>query len=193
MARREDLGTTSYLVLGLAAWRGPMTVYQMKRIVEGSIGNFWSFPHTSLYSETTRLVEAGLLSEEREGGGRRRRLFSITPAGREALLDWLKDPAAPAPELRYPALLKLFFGGLAPTEATVDLAGEQVEAHAARVRQLEEIEEEVFDRQDLAHQLETLRLGIAMERAALEFWRSVAVEPPFSAAQLEEGAPSAGT
>jgi PadR family transcriptional regulator, regulatory protein AphA len=186
MARREELGTTSYLVLGLAAWRGPLTVYQMKRVVEGSIGNFWSFPHTSLYSETARLVEAGLLDERREGEGRRRRLFTVTETGRDALLDWLNQPAAPPPEIRYPALLKLFFAGLAPPESTVDLAGEQVEAHAGRVRQLEEIEEELFDRHDLAHQLETLRLGIAMERAALDFWRSVAVEPPVSTDQVDE-------
>ena len=179
MDERADLGTTAYMVLGLVAEKGPCTVYDMKRTIEGSIGNFWSFPHTSLYSETGRLVDLGLLADRQEGDGRRRRLFAITPAGEQALGDWLQDPEAPWPELRYPALLKLFFMGLAPPEAIVDLAGAQVEEHAARLEELERIENELAGRSgELAPQLATLRLGIAMVGAALEFWRDVAVSPP---------------
>src|ERR1700690_1107125 len=94
------LTPTSYLVLGLVAREGPSTPYDLKRHVAATIGHFWSFPHALLYKEPPRLVELGLLTEEREFDGRRRRLFAITDAGRRALRDWLSRPARQPTELR---------------------------------------------------------------------------------------------
>ena len=61
------LTTTSYVVLGMIAMRGPSTSYDLKRAVGHSVGYFWPFPHAQLYSEPKRLVELGLL-EVRERG-----------------------------------------------------------------------------------------------------------------------------
>src|SRR6476469_13286 len=94
------LTSTSYLVLGLIEREGPSTPYELKRHVAATIGHFWSFPHALLYKEPPRLVELGLLAEERETEGRRRRLFSITGAGRAAIKAWLAKPALEATELR---------------------------------------------------------------------------------------------
>jgi DNA-binding MarR family transcriptional regulator len=87
-----NLTPTSYLVLGLLGAMGPSTSYDLKRAVNRSIGEFWSFPHSQLYAEPVRLAAAGLLVEEREEKGRRRRLWSITAAGRDALDAWLAEP-----------------------------------------------------------------------------------------------------
>ena len=76
------LGPTSYVVLGSIAVRGPSTSYDLKRFVELTLGHFWSFPHSQLYAEPDRLARGGLLTEEREQGGRRRRTYAITPDGR---------------------------------------------------------------------------------------------------------------
>ena len=76
------LTSTSYLVLGLIEREGPSTPYELKRHVAATIGHFWSFPHALLYKEPPRLVEWGLLTEEREADGRRRRLFTISGRGR---------------------------------------------------------------------------------------------------------------
>ncbi len=70
------LTPVSYLVLGEVARRGSATPYELKVAVAGSIGNCWSFPHAQLYKEPPRLAAAGLLSEEREESGRRRRSFA---------------------------------------------------------------------------------------------------------------------
>ena len=56
------LSTTSYLVLGMIALRGPSTPYDLKRAVSRSVGYFWHFPHAQLYSEPDRLADAGLLA-----------------------------------------------------------------------------------------------------------------------------------
>ena len=56
----ERLTPTSYLVLGLLAREGPSTPYDLEQHVRATLGNFWSFPHTLLYSEPPRLAALGL-------------------------------------------------------------------------------------------------------------------------------------
>ena len=67
------LTPTSYLVLTLIEAMEPATPYDLKRAAAEGIGNLWALPHTQLYAECGRLAEAGLLTEEREADGRRRR------------------------------------------------------------------------------------------------------------------------
>src|SRR5205807_9741462 len=109
----DKLTPTSYLVLGLIALLGRATSYDLKSVVGRSIGYFWSFPHSQLYAEPDRLVGMGLLAEDRESTGRRRRIYSITDAGRTELESWLRDPDTEPPEFRIMGTLKLFFGNLA--------------------------------------------------------------------------------
>ena len=71
--------------------------------------------------------------ERREDGGRRRKLYAITDAGREALDAWLQEPSTPPAELRAPALLKLFFG------ADPAVAPAQLDQHRARLARYEQI------------------------------------------------------
>src|SRR5215207_8562458 len=106
---RPDLTPVSYVVLGLVARDGPSTPYALKAAVGRGIAHFWQFPHSQIYAETERLAGLGLLAEEREHTGRRRRSYRITPEGRAALSAWLAEPAAEPPQLRSLGLLKLFF------------------------------------------------------------------------------------
>src|SRR6476661_8654507 len=107
MDRMDDprLSDTSYAVLGLLEMCEPATPYQLKQIAQVSIFHFWSIPHTQLYTECARLAEAGLLEERREEGGRRRRIYRLSPTGRKALRTWRADPKTDLYELRDPGLL----------------------------------------------------------------------------------------
>jgi DNA-binding PadR family transcriptional regulator len=176
-----QLSSTSYLVLGLLAREGPSTPYDLKRHVAATIGHFWSFPHALLYKEPPRLVGLGLLTEEREEGGRRRRLFSITDAGSEALWAWLERPSWEATELRDPGLLQLFFADQGSSETQGDIAREQLPIHRAKLAGYER--EERLERgskgADPGHLTlehwrgQTLRMGVLYERAAVDFWEGV--------------------
>ena len=64
----------SYIVLGLLSWAGDATPYRLKQLVAASVGNFWTLQHAQLYTEPERLAKAGYLTEQRERGGRRRKL-----------------------------------------------------------------------------------------------------------------------
>ena len=125
MPEATKLTTTSYVVLGLVAAREPITSYEMKRNVARSIGYFWPFPHSQLYAEPARLVGLGLLEEDVEATGRKRRRFRITETGRQALSRWLAEPASEPTEIRDLGMLKLFFGSQTRREDLVALAAEQ--------------------------------------------------------------------
>lgn len=179
----EQLTPTSYLVLGLVAREGPSTPYELKRHVAATLGHFWSFPHSLLYGEPARLAGLGLLSEQREDDGRRRRIFTITQAGQAALRSWLTRPSREPTELRDPGLLQLFFADLGPPEARLAIAAEQLAIHRARLAGYEEdVRAERGSREDGPGQRtaerwrgETVRMGILYERAAVEFWEGVPV------------------
>ena len=156
------LTPVSYIVLGLVGWHGEATPYQLKTTVAGSIGNFWTVQHAQLYSEPERLAAAGLLEEERESSGRRRRTYRLTGAGREALDAWLAAPAADLGEIRSPGLLQLFFGA-----DPGPLAAAQLAAHEQRLATYEELAgaEQMPDGPRRA-----LEAGIAHEREWIRFW-----------------------
>lgn len=166
-----SLTPTSYVVLGLVGAFGPCTSYDMKRFVSVSIGYFWPFPHSQLYAEPARLTEFGLLHEQKETTGRKRRTYTLTDAGREALGDWLAEPNDDPTEIRDLSVLKLFFGAQADGGDVVALANHAVEAHRRRLAEYEAI---ATDPGIEAHQRKTLEMGLGFERMAIEFWRQVA-------------------
>ena len=109
-ARIPRLTTTSYAMLGLIGSLQPCTPYELERFIRQSIDNFWQVPHTTFYAEPTRLAEAGLLLEEREVGGRRRKRYSLTEEGRHTLDAWVHSGTAAPPDVRDELLLKVFLG-----------------------------------------------------------------------------------
>ena len=161
------LTDTSYAVLGLIDQCGPSTPYQLKQAAQASIFHFWAIPHTQIYTECSRLAEAGLLDERREESGRRRRIYSLGAAGRKALGEWRADPDADLYEVRDPGLLKLFFGA-DPTE----LARRQLERHERRLATYEEM----LAQADGAPEGARLALegGIGHQREYVRFWSRLA-------------------
>jgi DNA-binding PadR family transcriptional regulator len=177
----ERLTPTSYLILGLLAREGPSTPYELERHVGATLGNFWSFPRTLLYSEPPRLAALGLVTETRESAGRRRRVFAITEAGLSALRAWLDQPAAATTQLRDRGLLQLFFADLAPPGARLRLAEQQLAIHRAKLAVYEQDallerrpDAAIRGQRTVEHwRGETLRMGLLYERAAVEFWDGV--------------------
>ena len=166
-----SLTPTSYLVLGLVARHGECTSYDMKRTVSASIGYFWTFPHSQLYAEPARLADLGLLSEEQETSGRKRRTYRLTEAGSRALRAWLAEPTDEPTEIRDLAVLKLFFGSQAEPEQLRRLAERAAAAHRKRLAEYEAIA--TFPGIE-THERSTLELGLRFERNAISYWEEVA-------------------
>jgi DNA-binding PadR family transcriptional regulator len=167
-----QLTPVSYVVLGMVA-EGATTSYDMKQKASRSVGYFWNFPHSQFYAEPPRLVELGLLDEEREAEGRRRRVYSLTPAGRKALDDWVREPTGEQPQIRDTGLLKLFFGDGMNADEIAALARAQEQAHRGRLAVYESIVDTVTNPNHAA----VVRAGLLHEQTFADFWREVAATP----------------
>lgn len=168
------LTPTSYVVLGLLELSGEATPYELKAGHAQSVGHFWSIQHSQLYSEPDRLAEQGLVSVRREDGGRRRKHYALTDAGREALHAWRSEHDAGAPaEFREPAMLKLFFGADPAAVAPAEL-----EAHRRRLETYEQLRATYAGREGLEGPLLTLDAGIEHERVWIDYWERLASGSP---------------
>ena len=165
------LTPTSYIVLGLLMQADEATPYELKAMVAGGIGNLWSLQHTQLYAEPERLAGSGYLTETREDGGRRRKLYSITPAGRDAFRGWLSaELSGELPELRDISLLKVFFGA-DPRPIAIG----QLRAHREKLREYQELEQ-ALSGTDVVGPMTTLRAGIGHESEWIRYWADLAGE-----------------
>ena len=162
------LSETSYIVLGLLEQCEPATPYDLKRVAQVSTVNFWSVPHTQLYSECARLAEAGLLAEKRERTGRRRRIYRLAPRGRRALEDWRSQPTEALEEVRDAGLLKLFLGA-----DPGKLAPRQLDAHRRQLEGYQRLHEEAGEHMPPGMRL-ALEAGIGHEREFVRFWSALA-------------------
>jgi PadR family transcriptional regulator, regulatory protein AphA len=94
--RRSDrprLAESSYAILGHLALR-PWSAYELTQSVRRSLRWFWSRADSRIYSEARRLVALELAEARSEGPeSRPRTVYSITPAGRLALAEWLATPS----------------------------------------------------------------------------------------------------
>jgi len=181
---RPDLTPVSYVVLGIISRDGPSTPYELKAAVGRGIAHFWPFPHSQIYSESERLAGMGLLAEEREDAGRRRRIYDVTDAGRAALRDWLAEPTAEVPQIRSLALLKLFFGQFADPTDLAMLANAQIKAFEDHRAYFMQLLDHLEERGDRPWQLAVGRLMHDSHEALVARWEQIA--------RTAEGTPSTG-
>ncbi|MGN6215440.1 MAG: PadR family transcriptional regulator [Solirubrobacterales bacterium] len=160
---------TSYALLALLKEFGPSTSYEIKQALESSIQNFWPVPHTTAYEEPARLAAAGYLSAAQEEGGRRRRVYSLTAQGREALAAWANEPTAAPPQLRDELMLKAFAGA-----DPAPLLGPRIAFHQAKLGELRGYLELVRENEGFEGSEQTLLAGIAYEEKMLEMLEAFA-------------------
>jgi PadR family transcriptional regulator, regulatory protein AphA len=100
---------TRQALLGFLSW-GPQSGYGLRKVIEGSVSNFWTESYGRIYPMLKELEEDGLTTstESSTPGGRPSKVFAITDAGRTALADWLDEEPAP-PNRRNELLRKIFF------------------------------------------------------------------------------------
>lgn len=107
--------TTGYLILGLLATRD-WSAYELAKQSGRGMSAVWSRVDRQLYYAPKKLVEAGLAAARTEATGRRKRtVYSITPAGREALSRWIATESAP-PTMQFEGMVRV----LVADQGTID-------------------------------------------------------------------------
>jgi DNA-binding PadR family transcriptional regulator len=104
----------TYGVLGLLAFWGPLSGYDVKRLFDHILAPMWGAAQSQIYKELRRMKELGWVEMEREEQEARpdRKVYSITEQGHAALRAWQGQPAEVF-QLRDELLLKVLFGSFA--------------------------------------------------------------------------------
>ena len=146
------------VVLGLLA-HGPRSGYDIKTVVDRSTRFFWAASYGQIYPELRRLERDGLVEgEQAPRGGRDRRVYKLTRAGREALVEWLLGDTVTI-ELRDESLLRLFFADALPHEQALLLLEGRKRGHEEYLAVLHAIDARPGDDPEFVDLV--LRWGIA--------------------------------
>ena len=103
-------------ILGLIN-NGDLTGYEIMTVFRDSLKHFWMAQTSQIYRELQTMEKAGWISQTHvaQTGRPDKNVFSITPAGHEELLRWLRDRNMPL-NFKNPFLMKTFFMGELPVE-----------------------------------------------------------------------------
>jgi|SRR5438034_3699310 len=127
------------VILGMLRFR-PRSGYDIKTVVDRSTRFFWAASYGQIYPELRRLEQDGLIEgEDAPSGGRSRRVYKLTKAGRDALREWLFGSTVTI-ELRDESLLRLFFADVLPREEALVLLEGRKKGHEDFLQVLREIE-----------------------------------------------------
>lgn len=119
----------THALLGLLAVQ-PASGYELTKAFEGDLGRYaWQAGHTSIYPELVKMAERGLVEVTHEGA-RGSRTYSVTPAGRAELRDWLMDWPEQNRVRNEPILRMFLLSALEPADALTLL--HQLAARAER-------------------------------------------------------------
>ena len=87
----------------------PMSGYDLAKHFDETIGFFWRASHPQIYRELAKLRDKGLVDAQDviQRGRPNRILYSLTPAGREELLEWSRQPSS-ADSIKDDFLVRLY-------------------------------------------------------------------------------------
>jgi len=134
---------TRFAVLGLLAYTS-FSGYDIRRIYEQSLANFWSESYGHIYPILKRLEDEGLATSavQRQSGKPDRYVYTITDQGRDELHRWLAQPLDPHKE-RVELLLKVFHGWEVGPDAVIALVRQQRALHESLLRRYDGYDEDM--------------------------------------------------
>ncbi len=164
------LPATAYVVLGLVSLR-PTAGHELAGFAERSVGYFFPLTRSHLYTELDRLCTAGLLeaTEVHQEKLPTKRVYEITPAGADALKDWLDESAVVPVRHRNLLLVRVFFGDRMSPGRIDALLDEFVADTIARRDRLSAIVDRLADRPEAVFRRSTAMFGVRYEQANLDW------------------------
>ena len=146
---------------------GEATGYDLRRRFQAPVGFFYRISDGSLYPALKKLALDGLVTMRAESRGRRaRKVYAITPQGRERFLRMLREPAQPL-YVFDEAQVKVYFGEHDPA-AAMELLEWAAQEDAARVAMLTPIVQSMRSRGESPYRRLVVELGLAINQAKTE-------------------------
>jgi PadR family transcriptional regulator AphA len=172
--KTDSLPVTTWAILGMLTF-GAKSGYDLSKMVEQSIGHFFSPAKSQIYSELRRLVTLGFADVEHVNQTVRpnKRLYSITPEGRRELREWLETSEVEPDSMRSPFLLKMFFGALISREVLIGQVKQAHEQAQMELKVLEDLETGISGNPEYFYPNLVLRFGLAHNRASVAWTEQV--------------------
>ncbi|BCY17026.1 hypothetical protein hrd7_08750 [Leptolinea sp. HRD-7] len=169
-----------YAILGFLNYQ-PLTGYDLKKVFDRSIRHFWHADQSQIYRTLSRLTEDGAVKMEivEQTDRPDRKVYSITPAGRERLLNWLKQPF-PDEDSRSKPLVQMFFSGQISDERILEKLTEALEGMRRQMAMFDLVPDQVReftsmakDDRELFYWFLTLELGKRSLQTNIDWLESV--------------------
>lgn len=130
--------TLKYAILGLLNQQN-MTGYELMKQFESALCEFWSAKHSQIYPELKKLKEEGCVDFEIEisGTSLEKKLYSITPKGKDEFIHWLSAETPLEPTPKDVSRLKIFFSDCLSADARMALLQDQLSQHTLRLTHLQ--------------------------------------------------------
>jgi DNA-binding PadR family transcriptional regulator len=139
---------------------GPVSGYKLTKRFNAAIGYFWQATHQQIYRELASLEEHGYVERVPSSSHSTEKLYTLTPQGRVALGEWIRQPSEPG-VLREDLLLKVRAGSLVPPEVLLTELLLRRALHAERLAVYREIQNRDFpDKQHLSYEQRLLYLPL---------------------------------
>lgn len=134
MAQKNIL---KYIILGLLAHQ-ELAGYDIKKLFEEELGDFWYSNHSQIYPELRRMEEDGLIGSHIELVGKKleKKFYQITTAGEKLLADWMAEPLNPLVPTRDEFTMKLYLIHSATDPLVPKLFQEEIARHEEKYHYL---------------------------------------------------------
>lgn len=127
----------TYGVLGLLAYTGPMSGYDLKQLFDQAMSPMWNATQRQIYNELNRIEEFGWATMERKRQENRpdKKVYQITAEGHEALRAWQATRPIKPLQIRDEMLMRFTFGAFATPDDLANTLGASIFEHEKRMAQ----------------------------------------------------------
>lgn len=180
MAQKNVL---KYIVLGLLA-NGDLTGYDIKKLFEGELGDFWYSNHSQIYPELKKMEDSGLIASYENTVGQKmiKTYYRIMPQGEDELSGWLSEPLNVLPPTRDEFSMKLYLLNDAKDPLVKQIFAQEIARHEEKMQYLVSRWDALFASQEeqvkhYGHAL-ILRQAIQREEQRLQWLREEQAQLP---------------
>ncbi|MGW7545962.1 PadR family transcriptional regulator [Streptomyces sp. NPDC054770] len=145
-----------------ALLEGEASGYDLAKGFDATVANFWTATPQQLYRELERMAAEGLVTARVVEQERRpnKRLFSLTPAGRDAVRAYTAEPPARPSVVRDELLVKVQCADAGDLDAVRAFVAERMEWATAKLARYERIRQRLLaGRSEEAYFAEAERIG----------------------------------
>lgn len=171
------MSSIRFALLTLLA-REPLSGYDIKQQMNSRIGPFWKVGSNQVYPELSKLESEGLVKlhgVEQHTYRPARKLYEITDAGREALIEWTIEPGELG-TVRDEFLLKVYNTWLVDPKKMIQRIEvirkqheEKLNTYLAKVEELTQMLDPTNKQDPIASSIPVVEFGVEYERLYIEW------------------------